>query len=102
MEYGEGYATLTGAEQMPLLYAGNLDTQVCLKNVDVALLSFYLLLGAIARDSAAFGLGTAPIIQKTIMCSGLEQMLIECPSSNVQISSCRSAAVECQTGKVFH
>ena len=48
-----------------------------------------------------YGRGTGPILLQDVMCTGVEQQLIECPARNLDLISCRAheiAGIECFSG----
>ena len=60
-----------------------------------------LLLGAVARLSAAFGQGTGPIFLDDVMCNGLESRLFDCAHRGIEVDNCvhsQDAGVECVAG----
>jgi len=54
--------------------------------------------GAEARQRAAFGEGSGPILLDDVRCNGTEETLADCPSNDIYIHNCRhseDAGVHC-------
>lgn len=57
------------------------------------------LTGAVARDGAAFGQGSGPILLESVACFGREENLLNCSNRGVGIHSCshrQDAGIICQ------
>ena len=58
--------------------------------------------GAVARSNAAYGQGIDPILLDDVRCNGLENKLLGCLHSGIEINNCnhlQDAGVTCMTGK---
>ena len=60
--------------------------------------------GSVARLYGSSAQGTGPPVLTNVLCSGVEQRLLECPSTSLDVGSCRNredAGVTCLPGKLL-
>ena len=64
----------------------------------------YDCLGSVARLYGSSAQGTGPIVLTNVLCTGVEQTLLECPGTPLDVGSCNhndDAGVTCLPGKLL-